>query len=293
MVSRFVYRGNAVGAAGTFFPVQAASSLPVIGGKSRSGVTFYRSPGDETTPPGIVSFEAVTTKAMGRESGGGFETRVEARIQGVEVLREQELLSADLMGSAIASMHELEGDKDSPIYFPVDKNQILGMRILGKRVEVKFNEKLMELATMGSVRSVTQAFKSGSSCSSDGFPYEKNRFFHQSEDHFFYSLVEGFEWADGSLPRGVSLLQRNVLLVKTDAVEAVLSFGEVIREAGAVRMSLFRGRLHVAGLFGKTNAPALPAGALAAVPALPQQKEDVVFCEVESNGLSGPEPDNR
>lgn len=43
---RFIYRGNAVAAGGNFFPVQASSSLPTIGGTSTDRVTDYRAPGD-------------------------------------------------------------------------------------------------------------------------------------------------------------------------------------------------------------------------------------------------------
>jgi hypothetical protein len=101
---RFLYRGNAVAAGGNFFPVQASSSLPTIGGTSTGQVHDYRAPG----PIELQIGECYTN------AGGSFNhrtgvhgTQVTARVSDMRL----DAFHARELDATLVSLHKKDLDR--------------------------------------------------------------------------------------------------------------------------------------------------------------------------------------
>src|SRR6266850_683421 len=106
MEKRFVFRGNAVGVAGHIYKpddliiwVQGASSLPVIGGYSRSSV-------DRAAFGDVLSFDSVRTQATGdfSDTENAYKTLANSVVKGLNVngrLTADSLKSLLLIGSPV------------------------------------------------------------------------------------------------------------------------------------------------------------------------------------------------
>lgn len=145
---RFIYRGNAVGAAGhiekpddTILWVQGASSLPVIGG-------YARSAGERVNFPEYLTVENTKTETNGAysEREKAFRTIATSSVQRVNITKR---LQVDLLEATLISSHPVDGRE--PTIVP-GGTVIKNMRIDGYPVNVKIDiEFFTKYCTMSSL----------------------------------------------------------------------------------------------------------------------------------------------
>jgi len=139
MEKRFVFRGNAVGAAGHIHRpedlviwVQGASSLPVVGGYARSATTDRAKFGD------VLSIDFAQTRATGDYSDTEkvFKTLTNSVVQGLNVSNR---LTADVLEATLSATHQEDGSEPSILSTGTD---ILKMKLDGYDVTMKIDNDL-------------------------------------------------------------------------------------------------------------------------------------------------------
>jgi len=135
MEKRFISRGNAVGVAGHIHKpdeliiwVQGASSLPVIGGYSRSNV-------DRAAFGDVLSFDSARTQATGdfSQTENAYKTLANSVVKGLNV---NGRLTADSLEATLASKHPVDGSEPSIV---ADGTQIINLRLDGYPLTVKLD----------------------------------------------------------------------------------------------------------------------------------------------------------
>lgn len=293
---RFIFRGHAVGAAGDLFPVRAPSSLPVIGGRSQASATAFPDPETDchSEIARLVSWGAVTTSATGsfNRQTRDFETLVTATASDIRLNDTFEIAN---MSAALESSHPSgRGSyQELEIRTPENGIQIFGLRIFGWPVTVIPQDQLIRAKSTRNIQEIMANRKCGT-------PTNVRHF--ENQNYFFYSLVESADWREGQLPpssiRELVTFEGHIIKVKD---VGVFYLGEVLRNAGSCRLTLLRARLEMADgeeppssfsrgkkmlslMASATRGPGESRESRA-----PERKEsNVVFAEVESNGLEPP-----
>jgi hypothetical protein len=225
---RFNFHGNASGVAAHLYwpenkmlPVQAASSLPVIGGVSQSkagpgGIgTFLHFQSAETSAHGeYVDGKAAEEALRGKRPIDGLATKttVTARVRGVHVGNR---LTIAVANAGLVSQHPITGTRQPSIQ-PVD-NHLEGIRVDNAVLHVKLNEKLF--CEFDTLDKLAAGFAKGFA------PEQSAMFFHpdggqtegkattlpSSNGIVCCTLVEKMEW-EGNAPTAARI-EGNVLTV--------------------------------------------------------------------------------
>ncbi len=199
---RFVFSGNAVGAAAHFFhfdnipvdhviPTIGSSAIPIVGGRTHHKVGPQSHQADYPRNRTLLSVEQVETIAIGKEvAPGKYTTEIGAIVNELEVL---EKLHAELV-----EMHQTSSrDEDAHESFISTRGcRIEGLRLGDVRVRVELDEEAF--ATCGTKRELTDFYSS----QSDAWRRENSWRFHTEPEsktiaeyhgRFFCTLVKNIE----------------------------------------------------------------------------------------------------
>jgi len=151
---RFIFRGNAVGAGGyvngpesLIISVQGASSLPVIGGYSRSSVGAVKF-------SNVLSLSSVRTEATGdfSQQENAYKTLANSVVKDINITGR---LTADAMEATFTSTHPASGGE--PTIVPTG-TQIINLRLDGYPVKVTLDLKMF--TKYGTRESLSSAYAS-------------------------------------------------------------------------------------------------------------------------------------
>jgi hypothetical protein len=269
--TRFIFRGNAVGAAGhihkpndLIIPIQGASSLPVIGGYSRSSVGAVRF-------SEVLSLESARTEATGdlSEQEKAYKTLANSVVKGVNVTGR---LTADALQATLTSTHPVAGGEPSIV--PTG-TQIVNLRLDGYPVIVTLD--LDMFTRYGTRESLSRA-------------YANDDAFYKKYGHLFKSPEDGpNKGTKRTIPEsGGYIVTTIVTQMKTSHPKAVVKgntitlngfgiiyLGELLITGNSRRLTLLRVKL---------GSP-VSAGAQAAAAAQAQAADGEIACaEIECNG---------
>jgi hypothetical protein len=172
MEKRFVFRGNAAGAAGHIHEpedfiiwVQGAASLPVIGGYARSSV-------DRTTFKNYFSVESVRTQATGdfNQDQKAYTTLTSSVVKGVNV---EGRLTVDAIEATLHSIHPEDGSEPSIVS---TGTAVKNMKLDGYPVSFSVDNDLF--AKYATRTSLAEAY-----AGDDGFYKRHGHRFQKSEKH--------------------------------------------------------------------------------------------------------------
>ncbi|MDJ0841981.1 MAG: hypothetical protein QNK37_36090 [Acidobacteriota bacterium] len=275
---RFSYKGSAVAAAGANFKrgcnqsfTRATCSLPRIGGAVKRKACFY-------FKPGILFFRNGASKASGmliRNSDdliGKFETKVYSGLKNVCV--RNGLFRADKLEVELRSIKEAwRTEGEISIEIILDREQ--RFRILGYEAEWEISKELHDIRTHAQAMAKMKA------------PQERD----SKNSYCFYSPVTNVTWVNNENipPVGCVKIDRNVITVKG---LGKIYLAEVMRGENRVRFSLARIELddttrvwEPAPTHTPSSAPVIPMSDPSPPPDPPPE---ILFCEVESNGVQPP-----
>ena len=291
---RFIFKGNAVGAAGSFFPVKAATALPVIGGKAHAGVGMFPNPEGGCDPDvgRFISFDSCASEASGqfRDISGTYETTVTSTTTGLKLFPHWDaaqgtsLLEVSLLSARLESAKPKgeETPSETQILLPHRPVQVVGLKVLGRAVKVQFRPDLMEFSTRKELQS-----RIDDDCS---FRQKYGDRLLENHGYYYYSVVD-LSWQDEPAPE--VQLDGHAILIRNGKV-ASFYLGEVLRGLGSCRLTLLRGSINTRALQAsatpRRDFKASPQPFLSQGIAEPTKLEEVAFCEVESNGLESEVP---
>ena len=235
---RFIFRGNASGVAAhilrpknELLPVQAASSLPVIGGVSES-----KAKGRKLK---FVSFKSASTKAVGDfdDAQGALDitlhkrpldsvpttTSVQSEVRG---LRIEDRVKISLTRAFLVG-HSPKDDSNEPDIHP-EGNRIEGVYIDGAELKVTLSEDIFcKCGTYGRLRAMTKDKSSSSS-----------QCLYESDGIIYCTLVKELSWAKKK-PKTAEIDGHTVVVENF----GTLYFGEIFISATSRRLTMFRARL--------------------------------------------------
>jgi hypothetical protein len=257
MEKRFVFRGNAVGAAGHIHKpedqiiwVQGASTLPVIGGYSRSSV-------DRVKFTDVLSVENVRTQATGdfKEAERAYTTLTNSVVRGLNV---NGRLTADALEATMTSTHPEDGSEPSIV--PLGTS-ITNLRLDGYPVDVTLDT---DLFTKYSTRqSLSRAY-----ASDDGFYKRYGQRFLKPENYKPAPGKRQIPEVNGYIVTSI------VSRIVTKHPKAAVS-GNVITLNGFGR--IFLGELLITAVSRRLTLVRLKLGS--------PIEGDIACSEVESNGI--------
>ena len=301
---RFLFTGNAVGVGGgQLFPVQNASSLPMIGGLSSSSSGPFPARGEEALSE-VLSYSSSSTLAKG-VFGRQEKTARTSVVASVSEIRLAGDVRITALRSELRTTHSVEEGLEAEL--PIrTRLEIAGLSVKGYPVEVVYNRELSEMMLQKQfLKAVGDEAIAGLIKQVDGSEIRD-----EVRIPIRYSLVKRLKWSAKRPPRRVvEIIGPNIIDVKG---VGYFHFGEVYRTGQSCRMSACR-----AYLIGSESRQSevedisLPAtfdreekseivqdsGALESMteesPAmLVESKEDVdvTLAEVQSNGSPGKFP---
>lgn len=258
MEKRFIFRGNAVGAAGHIHKpedliiwVQGASSLPVIGGYSQSTV-------ERVKFSDVLSVEHVRTQATGdfSETAKAYMTLANSVVKGLNV---NSRLTGDSLEATLTSSHPEDGSEPSIV--PTG-TAIVNLRLDGYPVNVTIDTDLF--TKYATKESLSRAY-----ASDDAF-YKRygHRFLKSEKDKKAPPGKRQIPEAGGYIVTSI------VSNIQTKHPKAAVS-GNVITLNGFGR--IFLGELLITDVSRRLTLVRLKLGSPIA--------GDVVCSEVESNGI--------
>ncbi len=294
---QFIYRGHAVGAAGDLFPVRAASSLPVIGGRSHGSAPAFPDPDNDCNPEisQMVSWGSVATSASGffNRQTKAFETLVTATATDIRL---NEVFEIANLSAVLESSHPFsrKAGQETAIATPEKGIQIFGLRIFGWPVQVILNERFLQVNSSSSFREMVASREGESREYARQIEHQP----YQDQGYFTYSLVGYTGWRKGQEPpeeiRERVAFEGHVIQVRD---VGAFYLGEVLRNNGSCRLILLRARLEMddgeeTSLRMRRGKKMLSFEATESREPLRRERKEmsVAFAEVESNGL-GPPPD--
>jgi len=305
---RFLFTGNAVGVGGgQLFPVQNASSLPMIGGTSASSSGPFPSRGQDALAA-IISYSSSSTLATGvlEKRDQRAETSVVSVVSEIRLAGDVHIAA---LKSQLKTTHSVMEDTNAELSIRT-RLEIAGLSVKGYPLKVVLHRELAEMSFRKQfagalndkeLAGMIMGVDGSSGLDDDGAPVR-------------YSLVKRLEWSANRPSRKIAeIIEPNILDVKDIGY---FHFGEVYRTGQSCRMTACR--VYLKGIesrmltaAGKTAIVSQLAGMpdedseivrenamfenlTADVPPamVAQSKEDVdlSLAEVQSNGMPAPFP---
>ncbi len=274
-MSHFTFFGNAVGAAGTgfytstgrnAFPVKAASSLPVIGGLSKSRSRLFGI-------PDVIHFWKVRTTAEGIYDPQTKLNTTTVTASTKQVCVKENTFKGSRLYASLKSVHPRAGDGEIPIIPTVSYD----FKLFGHPVEVATHDWLVSARTKNEITKGMNSKRQE----------ELVPLVHEMENGYYsYSLVSEIRWKDGEGDKRVRF-SGNVIQIH-DFGEIHLA--EVIRRESYCRLVSTRIKLIDGYSFPESKDPVAAYAPIFKDDQIEGEDKEIVLGEVQSNGIDpGPQ----